>query len=202
MVLNFLDIHILICAPVCGKERETKIREITWDEPHTLLRVILQCPCSVLDYRTVTVISDLQITSWLHCSQKHFLLQRDPVHWLPQARSNIAADIPQNSLYVRSDFQFSQAYWDFYCSGFWFRALRHRLFIMYLAYFFCQIKSISIIQSSTTVVWGELCLGIPDRWWGTKSHITYEKQTSHIQVCWRFSSQKRSHLAFFFSQVQ
>lgn len=95
-----------------------------------------------------------------------------------------------------------QAYWDFYCSGFWFRGLWHRLFILYLAYFFCQIKSVSITQSSTTVVWGDLCLGIPDRWWGTKSHITYKKQTSHIQVCWRFSSQKRSRLAFFFSQVQ
>lgn len=66
----------------------------------------LQCPCSVLwDYRTVTVISHLQITSLFHCSQKHVLLQRDPVvHWLSQACSITDSDIPQNSLYVRSDF--------------------------------------------------------------------------------------------------
>lgn len=44
MALNFLNVHILICEPGCGREREAKIRVITWGEPHTLCREILHCP--------------------------------------------------------------------------------------------------------------------------------------------------------------
>lgn len=139
MALNFLNVHILISEPGCGGEGEAKIRVIIWGEPHTPCREILQCPCSDLwDYRTVIAISHLQVPSWLHCSQKHFLPQQNPV--VHCSEDIIPSDIVQDRLYVRRDFQFGQAYWDFYCSGSWRRGLWCSLFILCLAYFFLPNK--------------------------------------------------------------
>lgn len=141
MVLNFVGIHILICKPMCGRERERKIWELTWDELHTLLRVTCNVPASVLwDSRTVTVISQLQITSWLHRCQT----------FLPRAGSSCSLAFSSMSYYSYTSSpeqplceKLFSVQWNilrfFCCSGSWFRAVWCRLFILYLAYFFCQI---------------------------------------------------------------